>query len=54
MNEEKKCKCGGNCKCKKTLQTMANDMEAWLDNLETKKQPKACEINNPDCENCGS
>ena len=26
----------------------------WLDELEDKKQPEACSIDNPDCENCGS
>ena len=26
----------------------------WLSELEEKDQPKACNIDNPDCENCGS
>jgi hypothetical protein len=26
----------------------------WLGELETKDQPEACSIDNPDCENCGS
>ena len=53
MSEEKKCKCGGNCKCKKA-QTTNGDMDTWLDDLENKEQPKACSIQDPDCENCGS
>lgn len=55
MEETKKeCKCNGNCKCKKSVQEMAPDMEKWLYALETKDQPIACSIDNPDCENCGS
>ena len=59
MDKSKECKCGGNCKCTsktkvETLSVMANDMESWLDNLESKEQPKACSVENPDCENCGS
>lgn len=53
MKEEKKCKCGGNCKCKKA-DNSSTDMDNWLNDLETKPQPKACTINDPDCENCGS
>ena len=53
MEKEKECKCGGNCQCKKATNSSA-DMDAWLNDLEAKEQPKACEINNPDCENCGS
>jgi len=27
---------------------------AWTESLEKMEQPKACNIDNPDCENCGS
>lgn len=32
----------------------ANMFDSWLGELEDKEQPKACSIDNPDCENCGS
>lgn len=51
--EENKCKCGGDCQCKKVINSSA-DMDTWLNDLETKLQPEACTIDNPDCENCGS
>ena len=51
--EDKKCKCGGNCKCKIAVNA-SPDMEAWLDDLESREQPKACTVDNPDCGNCGS
>jgi hypothetical protein len=59
MSKDKECKCGGNCKCAnktklESLSVMANDMESWLDNLESKEQPKACSIDDEDCEACGS
>ena len=28
--------------------------KAWTKSLEEMEQPKACSVNNPDCENCGS
>lgn len=27
---------------------------SWLEDLEEKEQPKACSIENPDCQSCGS
>jgi len=27
---------------------------AWIEELEESKQPEACNIDNPECENCGS
>lgn len=53
MEEKGKCKCNGNCKCGK-VDNMSLDMDAWLNDLEDREQPKACTIDNPDCENCGS
>jgi|TARA_B110000908_G_C10257529_1_gene456653 hypothetical protein len=58
-NEKQNCSCKGKCKCARkaklqTLSGMANDMDAWLDNLENKEQPKACDIDDEDCEACGS
>jgi hypothetical protein len=53
MMEDKKCKCNGNCKCKIAVNA-SPDMEAWLDDLESREQPKACTVDNPDCGNCGS
>lgn len=41
-------------KNKKKYARKANDFSDWLDELEDKEQPKACNINNHDCENCGS
>ena len=39
----------------KAAETIAKDtFSGWLDELEEKEQPKACSIDNPDCENCGS
>lgn len=40
--------------------TMKDDFEMqdsfadFIDELETKEQPEACHIDNPDCEGCGS
>ena len=48
MNQDKECKCGSDCQCNKS------DMDNWLNDLETKEQPKACSIDNDDCEACGS
>ena len=50
----KKCQCDKNlinCECKKKDEDF---FKAWTDSLEKMEQPKACEINNPDCDNCGS
>ena len=33
---------------------MDKDFESWLSELEEGQQPEACDINNPDCETCGS
>jgi hypothetical protein len=30
------------------------DFTDFIDQLETAAQPKACSIDNPDCEGCGS
>ena len=30
------------------------NFDDWLGDLEEKKQPEACSIDNPDCEVCGS
>ena len=39
----------------KAAEDIAKDMFSdWLGELETKEQPEACSIDNPDCENCGS
>ena len=39
----------------KAAKIIAEDtFSGWLDELEEKKQPEACSIDNPDCENCGS
>lgn len=27
---------------------------AWIEDLEESKQPEACNIDDPNCENCGS
>jgi len=26
----------------------------WIEELEEGEQPEACDVNNPECENCGS
>ena len=31
-----------------------SDFADFIDQLETTPQPKACSIDNPDCEGCGS
>ena len=52
--KEKKCQCGKNllaCECKSKDEAF---FEAWTKSLEKQEQPKACSVNNPDCENCGS
>jgi len=52
--KEKKCQCGKNllaCECKAKDEAF---FEAWTKSLEKMEQPKACSVNNPDCENCGS
>jgi len=46
MSKDKECKCGENCKC--------TEMDNWLNDLESKEQPKACSIDDEDCEACGS
>lgn len=51
MSQDKECKCGGNCQCSKSTSV---DMDNWLNDLETKEQPKACSIDNEDCIACGS
>jgi hypothetical protein len=28
--------------------------DSWIEDLQEKEQPEACQINDPDCENCGS
>lgn len=39
----------------KVAKDIAEEMFSdWINNLEEKEQPKACSIDNPDCENCGS
>mgnify|MGYP003634007554 FL=1 len=39
----------------KAAEDIAENMFSdWLGELETKEQPEACSIDNPDCENCGS
>jgi|TARA_R110000744_G_scaffold213660_2_gene332525 hypothetical protein len=40
--------------CKACQEKDSKAFDGWLDDLETKEQPKACEINDPDCDNCGS
>ncbi len=32
----------------------ATAWDAWLNDMSDREQPKACSIDNPDCENCGS
>lgn len=54
MSKDKECKCGGNCTCKKSIDFLVSDMDNWLNDLESKKQPKACSIDDEDCEACGS
>jgi|TARA_R110000824_G_scaffold28879_1_gene96570 hypothetical protein len=52
--KEKKCQCGKNlltCECKSKDEAF---FDAWTKSLEEMEQPKACSVNNPDCENCGS
>jgi len=33
---------------------LGTDFADFVDQLETQPQPKACSIDNPDCEGCGS
>ena len=28
--------------------------DAWLEDMSDREQPEVCNIDNPDCENCGS
>ena len=46
MNDKEACK---------AAKIIAEDTFAgWLDELEDKKQPEVCSIDNEDCEACGS
>lgn len=38
----------------KVAEEIKNDFDNWLNDLETKEQPKACNIDSSDCETCGS
>jgi len=35
-------------------ESKGNGFDTWLEGLESKIQPESCNINNEDCENCGS
>lgn len=35
-------------------ENIKNDFDNWLNDLEEQKQPEACNIDDPSCENCGS
>jgi hypothetical protein len=39
---------------KKSEEAANNTFDSWVDNLEEQQQPKACSIDNEDCEACGS
>jgi len=39
---------------KKSEEATENAFESWIVDLEEQEQPEACNIDDPDCENCGS
>jgi hypothetical protein len=39
---------------KKSEEATENTFESWIVDLEEQEQPEACNIDDPDCENCGS
>ena len=41
-------------KSKKAYDRKANNFDDWLNDLEEKEQPEACNLIDGDCENCGS
>ena len=43
-----------NCSCPNVVRVEADPFAEWTADLEEKEQPEACNINDPDCENCGS
>jgi len=46
--------CEKSCETAETAETAKhNGFDAWLEDLEQEEQP-TCNIDNPDCENCGS
>ena len=39
---------------KRADESRQDTFDSWIIDLEDQDQPKACNIDNPDCENCGS
>tara|TARA_R110002074_G_scaffold386805_1_gene568651 strand:- start:557 stop:718 length:162 start_codon:yes stop_codon:yes gene_type:complete len=39
---------------KKADESKQSTFDSWLVDLEEGEQPEACNIDDPDCENCGS
>ncbi len=39
---------------KKSEESKQNTFDSWVDDLEEQEQPKACNLDDEDCDNCGS
>ena len=39
---------------KKAEQSQKDTFDSWIVDLEEKDQPEACNIDDPECDNCGS
>ena len=39
---------------KKAEQSQKDTFDSWIVDLEEKEQPEACDIDDPECDNCGS
>jgi len=39
---------------KRAEESKQDTFDSWIVDLEDKEQPEVCNIDDPDCENCGS
>lgn len=44
----------GEEKTPEEIEQARNTWDEWLNDMSDREQPVACDIDNPDCENCGS